>query len=230
MNGSNRISDINRLYELLGELARTHPRRFLSECSGHDAWPLRGVYFFYENDECRSDSGDDRIVRVGTHALKTGSKTTLWNRLSQHKGQVKSGGGNHRGSIFRKLVGHALLVQNQQPCDSWGKGSSASRDTRASELLIEQLVTGTLGRMQVLYLPIEDEARPSSLRGLIERNAIALLSNYHKQPIDAPSKGWLGYLCTREKVRESGLWNQRHVDETHDPAFLDTLEEMILNL
>ena len=230
MNGSNRISDINRLYELLGELARTHPRRFLSECSGYDTWPLRGVYFFYENGERRSGSGNgDRIVHVGTHALKTGSKATLWNRLSQHKGQAKSGGGNHRGSIFRLLVGTALLVRNQRPCDSWGEGSSASRDTRASEFLIEQSVTGALGRMQVLCLPIEDEAGPSSSRGLIKRNAIALLSNYHKQPIDPPSEDWLGRHCKQEKVRESGLWNQNHVDETYAPAFFDTLEKLILD-
>ena len=27
-----------------------------------------------------------RIVRVGTHGLKTGSRSTLWGRLSQHRG------------------------------------------------------------------------------------------------------------------------------------------------
>jgi len=34
--------------------------------------------------------------------------TTLWARLSQHRGSAKSGGGNHRCSIFRLLVGRAL--------------------------------------------------------------------------------------------------------------------------
>jgi hypothetical protein len=31
--------------------------------------------------------------------------------------------------------------------------------------------------------------------------------------------------CSR--VRGSGLWNQQHVEETHDPTFLDALEKLI---
>ena len=59
--------------------------------------------------EDRSDTGSGpRIIRVGTHALKTGSRTTLWTRLSQHKGQPGSGGGNHRGLIFRLIGGRAV--------------------------------------------------------------------------------------------------------------------------
>jgi hypothetical protein len=55
------------------------------------------VYFFREAGETRCDSGNGpRIVRVGTHALKAGSSTKLWTRLSQHRGK-SAGGGNHRG-------------------------------------------------------------------------------------------------------------------------------------
>ena len=69
-------------------------------------WPQRGVYFFRESSEDRSDTGSDpRIVRVGTHALKDGSGTKLWTRLSQHKGHPSTGGGNHRGSVFPGLSG-----------------------------------------------------------------------------------------------------------------------------
>ena len=84
-------------------------------------WPLRGIYFFMEEGERRTDTGTGlRIVRVGTHALKAGSRTTLWHRLSQHKGQEKSGGGNHRGSIFRLLVGSTLMKPGGMSCQSWG--------------------------------------------------------------------------------------------------------------
>ena len=31
----------------------------------------------------------------------------------------------------------------------------------------------------------------------------------------------------RDKVRRSGLWNQRHVDENYIPGFLDVLEAAI---
>ena len=81
--------------------------------------------------------------------------------------------------------------------------------------------------MPFLWLDINDEPGPDSLRGVIERNAIALLSNHGRTPLDPPSPGWLGYASDRSLVRDSGLWNQRHAEETHDPAFLDVLETLI---
>ena len=227
-----RIDDLARLYALLDELAvRTQGPRLMSECSGRMDWPQRGVYFFQEPGEARINTGaGPRIVRVGTHALKSGSKARLWTRLSQHKGQAKSGGGNHRGSIFRLLVGTALIARDGHQCDSWGQGSSAPRDITTSELPMEQRVTRMIGQMPFLCLPIEDEPGPGSLRGVIERNAIALLSNSNRPAIDEPSANWLGHYCIRERVRNSGLWNQNHVDETWEPSFLTTFEELVAKI
>ena len=79
-------------------------------------WPPRGVYFFHESGEARSGTGGGpRVVRVGTHGLKSGSGSTLWDRLSQHRGSSRSGRGNHRGSIFRLIVGIALAKRNDIP-------------------------------------------------------------------------------------------------------------------
>jgi hypothetical protein len=39
-----------------------------------------------------------------------------------------------------------------------------------------------------------------SLRGYVERNSIALLSNYQKPPLDPASPVWLGQRCDRERV------------------------------
>ena len=62
------------------------------------SWPKRGVHFFREPGEVRTDSGTGpRVVHVGTHALKAGSQTKLWDRLSQHRGAKRSGIGNHTG-------------------------------------------------------------------------------------------------------------------------------------
>ena len=73
-----------------------------------------------------------------------------------------------------------------------------------------------------------DAPGPASVRGYIERNSIALLSNLGKAPLDPPSAQWRGHGCDRgERVRNSGLWNQRHVDETYDPAFLDVLSDLV---
>lgn len=224
-----RLADLRRFYTLLDELARRTggPRR-LAECSGRMAWPPRGVYFFMEPGEVRRESGEGlRIVRVGTHALKDQSRTTLWKRLSQHKGQARSGGGNHRGSIFRLLVGASLLADDPALCVTWGQGNNVARTIREAERELESRVSAVIGQMPFLFLHIDDEPGPQSLRGVIERNAIALLSNSGKTPLDAASKDWLGLRCPRDRVRASHLWNQNHVDEAYDPAFLDTLETLI---
>lgn len=200
----------------------------LAACSGRMNWPMRGVYFFQEANENRSDSGEGpRIVRVGTHALKPGSRSTLWKRLSQHKGQTKSGGGNHRGSIFRLIVGTALVERDGHDCPTWGQGNAAPRAVTQAEHFLERAVSKTIGEMPFFWLAIEGQPGPDSLRGYIERNAIALLSNFEKPPLDRPSPNWLGQWCDRERVRKSGLWNSNHVDENYDPAFLNTLDRIV---
>ena len=224
-----RPDNLTRLYELLDRLEdRLGGARRLSECNAKMGWPKQGVYFFREAGENRTDPGDGpRIVRVGTHALKTRGKTTLWNRLSQHRGNAKSHGGNHRGSIFRLITGAALIEQNGYDYPTWGHGSSASKEVRESERTLERKVSAVIGDMPFLWLAVEDEPGPDSLRGYIERNAIALLSNYGCEPIDPPSSGWLGHWSDRERVRLSGLWNNNHVGDGYDPVFLDTLERQI---
>jgi hypothetical protein len=225
-----RRDDLARFYAILETLEHEiGGRRLLSECSGKMKWPQRGVYFFMEEGERRTDSGEGlRIVRVGTHALTSSSRTTLWKRLSQHKGQTKSGGGNHRGSIFRLLVGSTLLNSASGSCPTWGIKNSAPRDVRLAEDTIECEVSRIIRAMPFLWLAIDDEPGPQSLRGYIERNSIALLSNLAKPPLDAASPAWRGRTCDRGKglVKASGLWNQNHVNEDYDPAFLDVLADL----
>ncbi|MCO5132077.1 MAG: hypothetical protein M9932_16190 [Xanthobacteraceae bacterium] len=100
----------------------------------------------------------------------------------------------------------------------------------AAEAPIEAAVSEYLGQLPFLWLPVDDEPGPDSLRGYIERNAIALTSGLHDPMIDPPSPSWLGFRSGRDKVRRSGLWNQRHVDENYEPRFLDVLETSIERL
>jgi hypothetical protein len=224
-----RLHDLKAFYEILNRLAqKTGGPIMLSNATGRHAWPRRGVYFFFEPGELRTDSGTGmRVVRVGTHALNAGSGTKLWGRLAQHKGQERSGGGNHRGSIFRLIVGTALIKRSGNEHSTWGKGNSAPRAILDQELELEKAVSAVIRAMPFLWLAIEDEPGPQSLRGFIERNALALLSNYKRPSLDSPSATWLGHQCNRERVRESGLWNSNHVDETMDPTFLDTFERLV---
>ena len=132
-----------------------------------------------------------------------------------------------RSSIFRLMVGAALIRHGGYKSSTWGEGSTANRDVRDGELALECAVSNVIVIMPFLWIAIEDEAGPQSRRGFIERNSIALLSNHNKPPIDPPSPSWLGRDCGRERVRCSGLWNSNHVDETYDPAFLDELDLVI---
>jgi hypothetical protein len=234
----NRQRDLIRFYAALDTLeAKLGGKRMLSECDGRLQWPPRGVYFFFEPGEMRAQTGRGlRVVRVGTHALKEGSNSTLWNRLSQHRGTAADGG-NHRGSIFRLLAGAAMQARDHSKIGSWGIGSdpkSAARqlgigheEMLAEEGRLEASVSGYIQAMPFLWLDIGDGPRPQSDRGFIERNSIALLSNFEREPLDMASDAWLGLHCDRARVRGSGLWNNNHVEELYDTAFLDMLEQYV---
>jgi hypothetical protein len=224
-----RLEDLVRFYSILDRHEKNiGGARRLEDCSGRMIWARRGVYFFREPGESRTDTGEGaRIVRVGTHALKPGSGTKLWTRLSQHKGQAGTGGGNHRGSIFRLIVGASLISREGRDFPTWGNRSTANPEVRNSERALEAEVSRIIGKMPFLWLAVDDEAGQDSRRGHIERNSIALLSNYNKPPLDSPSPAWLGHDCNRERVRRSGLWNSNHVDESYERSFLDELERVV---
>jgi hypothetical protein len=81
--------------------------------------------------------------------------------------------------------------------------------------------------MPFLWLAVDDVAGPESGRGYVERNSIALLSNFGREEVDLPSSEWLGRFSTRERVRQSGLWNNNHVDEQHEDGFVREFEAMV---
>jgi hypothetical protein len=98
---------------------------------------------------------------------------------------------------------------------------------KAEEAPLERAASEHIGAMDVLWLEVEDPEHGAQLRGYIERNAIALLSNHDKDMLDAASPDWLGHHSDRERVRSSHLWNNNHVNEGYDPAFLDELAWLI---
>ena len=152
-----------------------------------------------------------------------------------HRGSVGGahpGGGNHRGSVFRSHVGMALIRRDDlsgPAAETWGVGSGAPRAIRLNEYPVERAVSKHIRSMPFLWIGVDDEPGPGSVRGYIERNAIALLSSClsREAPIDPPSAGWLGHYAASEGVRVSGLWNSNHVRERRQPGFLDVLEQHI---
>lgn len=143
---------------------------------------------------------------------------------------MQSGRGNHRGSIFRDLVGQALVSRDALHYPAWGKRNdhgSASPEVREQEHPLEKTVSKIIGEMDVLWLAVEDPPGRGNRRELIERNAIALLSNHDREVLDPPSNDWLGLACPKGCVTGSGLWNQQHTKERYDPAFLSEFERLV---
>lgn len=226
-----RIDDVEKFYTIMADLEkRLVEKRTLDKCDGRMSWPRRGVYFFFESGETRIQSGKGlRVVRIGTHALKKRAKSTLWSRLKQHQGNIFGkypGGGNHRGSVFREHVGFAIINKKKKVCPSWGE-KPGDQDDRDLEYEIEREVSNHIRAMPFLWVEVNDEPSPDSMRRFIEMNSIALLSNFNKNQINPPSESWLGKYSRNDKVRKSGLWNDNHVERDPDLGFLDILDKFV---
>ena len=214
-----RAEHLDRFYDLLDSLeGKLGGARTLEHSDGQMTWPQRGVYFFMEDGEDRSNQKRKRIVRVGINAKHATSRATLWTRLRQHRGN-KNTGGNHGASIFRLLVGTALIARDSLNCPYWGE-----KDQPCKPLFVEQQVSEAIGKMPFLWLEVDDGHEG---RGYIESNTIALLSNLGKPAIDPPSADWLGHHCQRPKVQKSGLWNQEETDKPYNPSFLDDFARLV---
>lgn len=229
----NQSFDLDSFYAILNRLEALPAQGLkLRDYGGSRKLPARGVYFFREPTERRSSNANShRIIRVGTHAVSSKSKSTLWQRLRAHLG-TQAGGGNHRGSIFRLHVGAALLARDSVNISTWGVGSTAPPALRNDETAKflestwEKKVSEFIGEMTVLWVSVPDEPSSTSIRAVIEKNAIALLSNRFN-PIDAPKPDWLGLHSPRDEIRRSGLWNLNYVDQGYEPAFLELLRSAV---
>jgi hypothetical protein len=223
-------ADTNHFYLQLTELTRrVGGLRLLRDCTGAQDWPRHGVYFFFEDGEIRAD-GRLRVVRIGTHALIPTSRSTLWNRLSQHRGHVSGrshGSGNHRASVFRRHIGSALIKRGNWPdglLPSW-RDRQHPGQWADHEDEVEHAVSRFIGAMPFLWLSVPERED----RRYIERNSIGLLSCLAGGQ-DSPSAGWLGRDAIRLEIRESGLWNVQHVYDRYDPAFLQLLTRLVQSL
>lgn len=136
------------------------------------------------------------------------------------------------------LVGEALKAKHQNDeQQTWEHGPDPGKAARKfgisrtdvieRERGLEILVSRSIGAMPFLWLAIDDEPGLTSLRGFVERNSIALLSNYEREPVDPPSQSWLGSFSAREAVHRSGLWNNNHVADRIDRGFLDTMQVLV---
>jgi hypothetical protein len=225
-----RQNNIDKFYDLLDRVIEKFPKQTLNNLNSIKL-PEKGVYFFFENGETRDNKIDNRVVRVGTHAAVANSKTTLYKRLYNHKGS-KDLTGNHRSSVFRKLIGFSIANKNKLDFKYWGdKSKKGDRMIKDTEKPLERLVSIYLCSMPFTVLDVPGPSSKNNDRALIEENSIALLSNYNKIPIDKCSTNWLGLFSKDEKVISSGLWNSNYVDQNYiDEQFFKTFEKYLTTM
>jgi hypothetical protein len=222
-------TDTARFYALLGELDHQlgGPRR-LRCCTADSGWPLNGVYFFFEDGENRAAGQGQRVVRVGTQAVKTTtpSRRTLWDRLEKHRGRQPGdpGGSRRSHSVFRRHVGTAIIRRDRLGDEALDEVLNDWYHYRHQPLekQIEMAVSRYIGVMPFLWLDVPDRVT----RHDIEAGAIALLSRC-SGGADPPSRGWLGQYAFRTEIRDSGLWNIHYTYGHYDPRFLDLMDARV---
>jgi hypothetical protein len=208
---------------------------YLGDVNGRLEWPDRGVYFFFSLvSDLRADQPENwRLSRIGTVGVSAGSPNTLWNRLRQHRGNVRgkyAGGGNHRGSIFRLHVGRALIEKHgwHDEYPHWGEQNPDAETTtvREQEHELEQRVSEYIRDLPFLWVDVPGKPGPECDRAVIEANTIAMVSRYRRSA--GPSDlNWLGYHSPKSEVYQSGLWNVRHVSDSFDPLVVNQLSEYV---
>lgn len=218
------LNDLKRFYSNIKRLSGVAGQGIKLADAASYKIPLRGIYLFQDESEYSRINDEARIVRIGTHAVSSGSKSTLWQRLRTHRG-TNSLSGNHRSSIFRLHVGAAILRMNEELVESWGKGDHADRQILSNEQHIETEVSKYIRELKIFYLPVQDEPSANSDRAYLERNIIGLLSS--ARDICKPSRTWLGLLSPRAEIQNSGLWNLDHLNHPYSPEFLDVFEQYI---
>jgi len=160
--------------------------------------PNNGIYFFYEEGEIVKIGNRviKRIVRVGTHRGQGRFPERILNHFY----------GNKNTSIFRKHLGAAILAKenpNDPRLKEWMRKGKTFKEVEkeVSKLLME--------KFSFRYIKVDDRDERLEL----EERLISTLAKVSPKYI---SPNWLGQFSPIKEIRESGLWNARHINSpTH---------------
>ena len=195
--------------------------------------PRDGIYLFFEAGEFDAHTGDERIVRVGTH--RNGN---FRSRISEHYLLDKEldimadRPAPKDRSIFRKNLGRAwILKQGIEYLEVWNIDFTTSRNrhkhAHRRDVVIEREVEDNVTVLlregfSFAWVPVTAEAERMGTGGLEGR----LIGTFAQCSACAASPKWLGRHSPDSRIRTSGLWQVHHLH--HDPvdnADLDLLRK-----
>lgn len=178
--------------------------------------PRNGIYVIFEKGEIFNDI--DRIVRVGTH---TGEKQ-LRSRLKQHF--VKE---NKNRSIFRKNIGRCFLNKDKSHyLDLWELDITSKADKDKNLKLLDinfekQLEKRISDYVQTNLSFCVFQVDTKEQRLFWESKIVSTLAKSNEL---TPSKNWLGNYSTKDKIKQSGLWQ---VNELYNEELTETEFEQL---
>lgn len=183
---------VNELHKIFNELERfTYPFE-----NRLDEMPDDGIYVKFEKGESYNDF--DRIVRIGTDT----GENNLKKRLIEHFVTE-----NKNRSIFRKNIGRAMLNKDNNPYLKFLELDTTSRAEKEKNLKyidvdleadIEREISSYI-KTNFSFCVFNVETKEQRL--FWESKLISTLAYQTK-----PSKNWLGNFSTKEKIKQSGLW------------------------
>lgn len=158
--------------------------------------PDNGIYVKFEKGE--SYNNLDRIVRIGTDT----GENNLKKRLIEHFVTE-----NKNRSIFRKNIGRAMLNKdNNSYLNFWELDTTSKADKEKNfkyiNVDLEAEIEGEISsyiKTNFSFCVFNVETKEQRL--FWESKLISTLAYQSK-----PSKNWLGNFSTKEKIKQSGLW------------------------
>ena len=158
--------------------------------------PDNGIYVKFEKGE--SYNNLDRIVRIGTDT----GENNLKKRLIEHFVTE-----NKNRSIFRKNIGRAMLNKDNNSYLNYWELDTTSKANKEKNLKyinvdLEAEIEGEISsyiKTNFSFCVFNVETKEQRL--FWESKLISTLAYQTK-----PSKNWLGNFSTKEKIKQSGLW------------------------
>lgn len=158
--------------------------------------PDNGIYVKFEKGE--SYNNLDRIVRIGTDT----GENNLKKRLIEHFVTE-----NKNRSIFRKNIGRAMLNKDNNSYLNFWELDTTSKANKEKNLKyinvdLEAEIEGEISsyiKTNFSFCVFNVETKEQRL--FWESKLISTLAYQSK-----PSKNWLGNFSTKEKIKQSGLW------------------------